>query len=103
MYLISDRVLLPATGYLHLVWETFAMMFGVEQSKFAVTFEDIKLHRATFLTREEETNLTISIQRGMRKRCLASNTVYLYSSTLLLVYIVDMIMYYCVCTLNVEI
>ena len=65
---LDDRVLLPATGYLCLVWETFAMMMGVEQSKLSVTFYDVRLVRATFLSRDQETQLTVMIQRGELKR-----------------------------------
>lgn len=39
------------------------MMLGVDHTQLAVTFEEIRLKRATFLTREES-HLTIMIQRG---------------------------------------
>lgn len=39
------------------------MMLGVDHSQLAVTFEEIRLKRATFLTRDES-HLTVMIQRG---------------------------------------
>lgn len=39
------------------------MMMGVDCQDLAVTFEDIKLKRATFLTRDES-HLTVMIHRG---------------------------------------
>lgn len=61
-----DRVILPATGYLWLVWETFAIMMGVEMTQLAVTFEEVRLKKTTILKRND-VNLTIEIQRG---KCL---------------------------------
>lgn len=40
------------------------MMKGVEYSALAVTFEEVRFRRATFLTREKDAQLTIMIQRG---------------------------------------
>jgi hypothetical protein len=41
------------------------MMMGTCQDKLAVVFEDIKLSRATALTKDQDVELTVLIQRGM--------------------------------------
>jgi fatty acid synthase, animal type len=60
------QTILPATGYVELVWETFAMMHGKDYNHFSVSFENIRFHRATILSTSRETDLTIDIQLGMK-------------------------------------
>lgn len=52
------------------------MMMGVDFQDLAVTFEDIKLKRATFLTRDES-HLTVMIQRGTNSKRSSSRFVKL--------------------------
>lgn len=61
---LPDQVILPATGFLAMVWETFAMMLCKEQSELAVTFEEVRFLRAVFLKRSQESTLTVIIRRG---------------------------------------
>lgn len=61
---LDGRVILPATGYLYFVWETFAMMHCADMNEFPICFEEVKFIRATMLPQEHETELTVNIQRG---------------------------------------
>ncbi|XP_036143548.1 fatty acid synthase [Monomorium pharaonis] len=62
-HVIDGRSLLPATGYLALVWETVGMMKGLMYSTIPITFQDVNFIRATHLSSNEATKLTISIQK----------------------------------------
>ncbi|CAF1431883.1 unnamed protein product, partial [Rotaria sordida] len=45
---IDGRCLFPATGYLILVWKTFAKLYNYEDyHQMSVLFEQIRIHRAT--------------------------------------------------------
>jgi len=48
-HVIDGRVLFPATGYLVLAWRQFARMNSQAYQQVPVTFEDIRIHRATIL------------------------------------------------------
>jgi fatty acid synthase, animal type len=63
-HVIDGKILLPGTGYLVLVWETFSMMIGVPQNKMKVVFEEVKFMRATSMQKDQDVVLTISIHRG---------------------------------------
>lgn len=60
----TGQILLPASGYIELVWETFAMMHGQDYQNFSVQIDDIKFLRAVILTTKTECNITINIQKG---------------------------------------
>lgn len=71
---IDGRNLFPATGYIHMVWETFANMCGMLISAMKVVFEDVKFHRATTVS-EEKNEFTVMIQRcGGRFEVVESET-----------------------------
>lgn len=63
-HMIDGRVLFPATGWIFLVWETFAMMIGMAYENVKVVFEDIRFLRATSLVKNQDVLITISIHRG---------------------------------------
>lgn len=63
-HVIDGRVLFPATGWVFLVWETFAMMYGKHFEKTKVIFDDINFLRATSLTKNQDVLITIAIHRG---------------------------------------
>lgn len=63
-HVIDGRNLLPATGYLALVWETMGMMEGKIYTTMPIIFTDIRFIRATILS-SNNTKLTISIQEGI--------------------------------------
>jgi len=61
---IDGRNLLPASGYLALVWETIGMMEGKIYTTMPIIFRDIRFIRATHLS-NNIIKLTISIQKGI--------------------------------------
>lgn len=61
---IDGRVLFPATGYLHLVWETYGMMTGDLYIDMDIEFTDVRFLRATNFTREQEVEFIVMIQSG---------------------------------------
>ena len=63
-HIIDGRLLLPAIGYLALVWETVGMMRGELYTEVSVVFEDIKFLRATTIPKEGTVELTLMIQKG---------------------------------------
>lgn len=48
---IDGRCLYPATGYLVLAWKALAELKGKEMTSLAVNFEEVKIHRATVLSK----------------------------------------------------
>ncbi|XP_023289558.1 fatty acid synthase [Orussus abietinus] len=63
-HVISGRNLLPATGYLALIWETVGMMRGELYTEVSVVFEDVKFLRATNIPKEGDVELTLMVQKG---------------------------------------
>lgn len=63
-HIIDGRCLFPATAYLQLVWETFAMMKGPYFFDTNVEFEDIRFLRATAVPNGVVIELTIMIHTG---------------------------------------
>lgn len=66
-HVIDGRNLLPATGYLALVWETIGMLKGQIFTTIPITFQDVRFIRATHLSRNDAAKLTIAIQKGIYK------------------------------------
>ncbi|XP_036148675.1 fatty acid synthase isoform X2 [Monomorium pharaonis] len=62
-HVIDGRILLPATGYLVLVWQTIGMMKGLMFSTVPIIFRDVKFIRATHLTTNNTVTLRIAIQK----------------------------------------
>lgn len=60
----KGQIIFPATGYMVIIWETFAMMHGRDYHNFSVCFENVKFVRTLILSKSKETNLTVNIQRG---------------------------------------
>ncbi|KAH0550507.1 hypothetical protein KQX54_019824 [Cotesia glomerata] len=63
-HVIDGRNLVPATGYLALVWDTIGRMFGKLYTDVSVVFDDIKFLRATTIPKEGHVELTLMIQQG---------------------------------------
>lgn len=63
-HIIDGKILFPGTGWLYLVWETFARMLGISHTKLKVVFEDVKFLRATSLAKNQDVLVTIAIHRG---------------------------------------
>ncbi|XP_076249111.1 fatty acid synthase-like [Calliopsis andreniformis] len=66
-HVIDGRNLVPATGYLLLVWETVSMLQGQLYDEISVVFENIKFERATTIPKEGSVPLTVMVQRGSGK------------------------------------
>ncbi|XP_046603296.1 fatty acid synthase-like [Neodiprion virginianus] len=63
-HVIDRRNLLPATGYLELIWETVGLMQGKLFTEVSVVFEDVRFHRATTLPKDGSVELTLMIHKG---------------------------------------
>ncbi|XP_049809979.1 fatty acid synthase isoform X1 [Schistocerca nitens] len=61
---IDGRVLFPATGYLTLVWKTFAKLQGTSFEDLSVVFEDVQFHRATIMPKEGSVKFLVNIFDG---------------------------------------
>ncbi|XP_003423914.1 fatty acid synthase [Nasonia vitripennis] len=61
---IDGRVLFPATGYLTIVWKTFAKLRGAEYEKLPVILEEVQFHRATIMPKEGSVKFLINIFDG---------------------------------------
>lgn len=63
-HVIDEKILVPATAYLAMVWETLGMLQGKMYTEVSVIFEDIKFIRATHIPKEGEVKLTVMVQKG---------------------------------------
>jgi fatty acid synthase len=61
---IDGRVLFPATGYLTLVWKTFAKLRNEDYEQLPVIIENIQFHRATIMPKEGSVKFLINIFEG---------------------------------------
>ncbi|XP_058792836.1 fatty acid synthase [Phymastichus coffea] len=61
---IDGRILFPATGYLTIVWKTFAKLQGVEFEKLPVVIEDVQFQRATIMPKDGSVKFLINIFDG---------------------------------------
>ncbi|KAG7203842.1 hypothetical protein KM043_017898 [Ampulex compressa] len=63
-HVIDGRNLMPATGYLVLIWETFGMMNEHVFTDIPVIFENVKFNRSVILRHAYGILLLITIQQG---------------------------------------
>jgi len=61
---IDGRILFPATGYMFLVWKTFAKIRGTTYDQLPVVFENVSFQRATILQKDASTKFLINILEG---------------------------------------
>lgn len=61
---IDGRILFPATGYLTIVWKTFAKLHNQDFEKLPVVFENVNFHRATIMSKEGAVKFLINIFDG---------------------------------------
>ncbi|KAE9527019.1 hypothetical protein AGLY_013667 [Aphis glycines] len=61
---IDGRVLFPATGYLTLVWKTFAKLHDKTIEEFPVAIENVQFLRATIMPKTGNVSFSISIFEG---------------------------------------
>ncbi|CAL1290486.1 unnamed protein product [Larinioides sclopetarius] len=58
---IDGRCLYPATGYLVLVWKALAETKGKDVTSLPVIFEEVKIQRATILSKEASTKFLVEL------------------------------------------
>ncbi|XP_072750344.1 fatty acid synthase-like [Anoplolepis gracilipes] len=63
-HVIDGRNLVPATGYLFLVWETIKMLRGQWLNEIPIVFENVKFIRATHVPKQGDLDLTVMVQKG---------------------------------------
>lgn len=63
-HVIDGRNLLPAMGYVTLVWETIGMIKGEEYSLLPIVFQNVRFVRATHLPKTDSVELIIRIHKG---------------------------------------
>ncbi|CAL7939125.1 unnamed protein product [Xylocopa violacea] len=78
-HVIDGRNLVPATGYLIMVWETFSMLQGKLYDEVSVVFENVKFERATAIPAEGSISLTVSIHRGSGRFEISDNSTTVVS------------------------
>ncbi|CAG9771106.1 unnamed protein product [Ceutorhynchus assimilis] len=61
---IDGRVLFPATGYLTLVWKSFAKLRNEDYEQMPVVLENVQFHRATIMPKEGSVKFLINIFEG---------------------------------------
>ncbi|XP_011066187.1 PREDICTED: fatty acid synthase-like [Acromyrmex echinatior] len=61
-HVIDGKNLLPATGYLGLIWKTIGMMKGQIYTTIPIVFQDVKFIRAIHLSKNDTVQLYIAIQ-----------------------------------------
>ncbi|CAH1399526.1 unnamed protein product [Nezara viridula] len=74
---IDGRVLFPATGYLTLIWKTFAKVQGTQMEETPIILENVQFHRATIMPKEGSVKFAISIfdGSGQFELCEGGSTV----------------------------
>lgn len=65
-HVIDGKNLIPATGYLSMVWETMGLLHAQIHTELSVVFEDISFMRAIQIPKENELQLTVIVQKGIR-------------------------------------
>ncbi|XP_052896146.1 fatty acid synthase-like [Anopheles moucheti] len=58
---IDGRILIPATGYLFYVWDSFSGKMGIIPEEMPVEFFDIEFLRATTLVGDQQVTLTVDL------------------------------------------
>lgn len=64
-HVIDGKNLIPAMGYLAMVWETMGILHTEVYTELSVVFEDINFTRAVHIPKEGEIQLTVMVQKGM--------------------------------------
>ncbi|KAL6267253.1 hypothetical protein P5V15_000327 [Pogonomyrmex californicus] len=72
---IDGRNLLPATGYLALVWQTIGMMKRQIYTTIPIIFHDVRFIRAIHLSKDNVVKLTISIHKDGKFEITEENSV----------------------------
>lgn len=81
-HVIDGKILFPGLGHAFLVWETFAMMLGLHHTKIKVQIDDMKLHRATYLSESTDVNLCVMITKGTGQFEVTENAIAVVSGSI---------------------
>ncbi|XP_032674560.1 fatty acid synthase-like isoform X2 [Odontomachus brunneus] len=60
-HVIDGKNLLPATGYLFLIWHMISLLSGIDYRKIPIVFGNVKFVRATSLSKKDELKLILLI------------------------------------------
>ncbi|XP_011703203.1 PREDICTED: fatty acid synthase [Wasmannia auropunctata] len=63
-HVIDGKNLIPAMGYLAMIWETMGMLHSEMYTEVSVVFEDVIFVRATHIPKEGNVQLTVMVQKG---------------------------------------
>jgi len=74
---IDGRIIFPGSGYVMLVWKTFANLHNMDFEQFPVVFENIRFQRGTIMPKEGTVEFLINIfkKTGMFEICEADTVV----------------------------
>ncbi|KAL1517282.1 hypothetical protein ABEB36_001067 [Hypothenemus hampei] len=61
---IDGRILFPATGYLTLVWKSFAKLRNEDYEQMPVILENVQFHRATIMPKEGSVKFLVNVFEG---------------------------------------
>ncbi|KAL6430383.1 hypothetical protein ACFW04_007806 [Cataglyphis niger] len=73
-HVIDGENLIPATAYLTLVWEIVGLLHSEMYSDLSVVFEHIIFKRALHISKEDEIELTIMVQKGTGRFEVSENS-----------------------------
>ncbi|KAJ3659564.1 hypothetical protein Zmor_011248 [Zophobas morio] len=86
-HMVDGRLILPAAGYIYLVWQAFARMMEIPLTKCSVVFENVKTLRPILLHTNETSALIVNIFKstGNFEICLENDERNVLSSGRILV------------------
>lgn len=63
-HVIDGKNLLPATGYIFLIWQIISFLWNIDYRTIPVVFENVKFVRAIHLSKQNKLELILVIQEG---------------------------------------
>ncbi|XP_076294049.1 fatty acid synthase-like isoform X1 [Lasioglossum baleicum] len=78
-HIVDGRNLIPATGYLLMVWETVSLQQGKLFGEVSVVFENIRFESAVTVPKEGTVQLTVIVQKGSGKFEVSEGTTTVVS------------------------
>lgn len=61
---VDGRILFPTTGYVVMVWRLIAVINNKNVLEMSITFENLKIHHATVMDKDEKTTLFVRIGKN---------------------------------------
>ncbi|XP_032664083.1 fatty acid synthase-like [Odontomachus brunneus] len=74
-HVIDGKNLLPATGYLFLIWHMISRLSAIDFRKTPIVFENVKFVRTTYLSNKDELELILIIQDSNNFEIIEGNNV----------------------------